>query len=468
MVASERWPATGLPPNPGGWITTTARNRAIDRLRREASRNDRHAQAALLHEQRRALRAGGRRERRPPPPHLHLLPPGARAERADRAHAATARRARDAVHRPRVPRARSRRWRSASCARSRRSATPRSRTACPATPSSRAGCARCSRSSTSCSTRATPRPRATSSIRADLCAEAIRLARLLAELMPDEPEALGLLALLLLTESRRAARTAPDGTIVLLPDQDRTRVGPRRSSPKARRSCARCLRRNTPGPYQIQAAINAVHSDAADRGRHRLAPDRRSSTTSSSRSRRARSSRSTARSRSPRSTGPDPALAIVDALDLDAYHLFHATRAELLARLDRDDEAARRVRPRARAREQRRRARAPRAEASVAAGGVTAAVPRARARRRATSCRGDSAGPARARVHRRRGCTTARLQRQATAADARRQVVADALEQPDALVETRLPRRARAGPSRPRSACVAREAWRAPRGSRRA
>ena len=107
LVASERWPADGVPPNPGGWITTTARNRAIDRLRREASRHDRHAQAALLHAdaEPETTRAGGRRERRPAPPHLHVLPPRARPARAGRAHAAPARRARDAVHRPGVPRA---------------------------------------------------------------------------------------------------------------------------------------------------------------------------------------------------------------------------------------------------------------------------------------------------------------------------------------------------------------------------
>src|SRR4029077_4295399 len=98
-------------------------------------------------------------------------------------------------------------------------------------------------------------------IRDDLCAEARRLARLLAELMPDEPEALGLLALLLLTESRRAARTTPDGSIVLLPDQDRSKWDSDLIA-EGQSIVRRCLRRNQPGPYQIQAAINAVHSDA--------------------------------------------------------------------------------------------------------------------------------------------------------------------------------------------------------------
>src|SRR6478672_11408765 len=98
-------------------------------------------------------------------------------------------------------------------------------------------------------------------VREDLCAEAIRLARLLVELMPDEPEAIGLLALLLLTESRRPARTAADGSIVLLADQDRARWDPALIA-EGQAIVRACLRRNLPGPYQIQAAIAAVHSDA--------------------------------------------------------------------------------------------------------------------------------------------------------------------------------------------------------------
>ena len=98
-------------------------------------------------------------------------------------------------------------------------------------------------------------------VRDDLCAEAIRLTRLLAELMPDEPEVLGLLALMLLSESRRPARVGPDGTLVLLPDQDRSRWD-RTLIAEGQDLVRACLRRDAPGPYQIQAAINAVHSDA--------------------------------------------------------------------------------------------------------------------------------------------------------------------------------------------------------------
>ena len=97
-------------------------------------------------------------------------------------------------------------------------------------------------------------------VRGDLCAEAIRLARQLAELMPDEPEALGLLALMLLVESRRAARTAPDGSLVPLPEQDRSRWDDDLAE-QGRDLVRRCLRRDRPGPYQVQAAIQAVHSE---------------------------------------------------------------------------------------------------------------------------------------------------------------------------------------------------------------
>jgi RNA polymerase sigma-70 factor (ECF subfamily) len=94
-----------------------------------------------------------------------------------------------------------------------------------------------------------------------LCAESIRLARILATLMPDEPEVAGLLALLLLTESRRASRTRPDGTLVLLGEQDRIRWD-RALIKEGQAILRQCLLRNQPGPYQLQAAINAVHADA--------------------------------------------------------------------------------------------------------------------------------------------------------------------------------------------------------------
>jgi RNA polymerase sigma-70 factor (ECF subfamily) len=174
--------------------------------------------------------------------------------------------------------------------------------------------------------------------RADLCAEAIRLGRLLAELMPDEPEVLGLLALMLLTESRRAARTTADGDLVLLAEQDRGRWD-RALITEGQTLVRQCLRRDRPGPYQVQAAINAVHSDApttaaTDWGQIRQLYDHLLALTPTP---------VVALHRAvavAEVDGPAAALALVDQLDLPGYHLFHAIRADLLRRLGREDEAA--------------------------------------------------------------------------------------------------------------------------------
>ena len=170
-----------------------------------------------------------------------------------------------------------------------------------------------------------------------LCAEAIRLARLLAELMPDEPEVAGLLALVLLVESRRASRTRPDGTFVPLGEQDRGQWD-RAMIKEGQAIVRRCLRRNRPGPYQIQAAIHAVHADTAT-AEHTdwpqilalydhllaLAPTPVVAL-----------NRAIAISEV---HGPTTALSLVDELDLDHYYAYHATRADLLRQLGRDSEA---------------------------------------------------------------------------------------------------------------------------------
>jgi RNA polymerase sigma-70 factor (ECF subfamily) len=175
-------------------------------------------------------------------------------------------------------------------------------------------------------------------VREDLCAEAIRLGRMLAELMPDEAEVLGLLALMLLVESRRATRTTPGGDLVLLADQDRS-LWDRNLIAEGQTIVRQCLRRNQPGPYQIQAAINAVHSDAPTAAATdweqilrlydqllSLAP-----------------SPVVALNRAvavAEVEGPEAALTVVDSLDLGGYYLFHAIRADLLRRLGRGAEAA--------------------------------------------------------------------------------------------------------------------------------
>jgi RNA polymerase sigma-70 factor (ECF subfamily) len=175
-------------------------------------------------------------------------------------------------------------------------------------------------------------------VREDLCAEAIRLGRLLAELMPDEPEVTGLLALMLLTHARRAARVGPGGHLVLLADQDRS-LWDRDLIADGHELVRRCLRRNQPGPYQLQAAINAVHSDAptaADTDWRQIV---------------ALYDQLLAVAPSPvvalnravavaEVEGPAAGLALVDDLDLTHHHVFHAVRADLLRRLGRRAEAA--------------------------------------------------------------------------------------------------------------------------------
>ncbi len=173
--------------------------------------------------------------------------------------------------------------------------------------------------------------------RADLCAEAIRLGRLLAGLMPDEPEVTGLLALMLLTESRRPARTGPDGALVLLADQDRSRWD-RSLVAEGQDLVRRCLRRGQPGPYQIQAAISAVHSDApvaaaTDWNQVLALYDQLMAIAPGP---------VVALNRAvavAEVAGPGAGLAAVDRLDLERYYLFHAIRADLLRRLGRPDEA---------------------------------------------------------------------------------------------------------------------------------
>jgi RNA polymerase sigma-70 factor (ECF subfamily) len=171
-------------------------------------------------------------------------------------------------------------------------------------------------------------------VRDDLCDEAIRLGKLLAVLMPDEPEALGLLALMLLQDSRRAARVGPDGELVLLEDQDRALWNPDRIA-EGLRVLDRAVSLRRTGPYQLQAAIAAAHAEGRPwseivflyNGLARLDP-----------SPVVELNRAVAVALAGRL---EDGLALVDRLEgLDEYHLLHAARADLLRRLDRRDEAA--------------------------------------------------------------------------------------------------------------------------------
>jgi RNA polymerase sigma-70 factor (ECF subfamily) len=174
-------------------------------------------------------------------------------------------------------------------------------------------------------------------IRSELCLEAIRLGRLLVSLMPDEPEAVGLLALMLLQESRRPARVGPDGSLIPLPQQDRS-LWSASLVVEGQDLVRRCLRRGAPGPYQLQAAINAVHSDAAhasDTAWDQIV-ELYDQLLVSTPTPVVALNRAVAVAEV---EGPLKALALVDELDLGNYYLFHAIRADLLKRLDRIPEA---------------------------------------------------------------------------------------------------------------------------------
>ena len=334
-TAVQRWPADGLPPSPAGWIITTARNRAIDRLRREASRADRHAQAALLHARDEPAEEGPVRDERlrliftcchpalgrgaqvaltlrllgglktAEIARAFLVPEPTMAQRLVRAKG----KIRDARIPYRLPTA-------ADLALRLQSVLAVVYLVFNEGYAASAG---------------------DQLMRADLCLEAVRLGRLLQELMPDEPEVLGLVALMLLALSRRAARTTALGELVPLAEQDRA-LWDRHLVAEGQALVRECLRRNQPGTYQIQAAIGAVHSDAPSAA----ATDWSQIVQLYDQLRAYDPSPVIALNRAvavAEVEGPETALTLVDALDLDTYHLFHAIRADLLRRLGRDLEA---------------------------------------------------------------------------------------------------------------------------------
>jgi RNA polymerase sigma-70 factor, ECF subfamily len=324
-IALARWPRDGLPPNPGGWITTTARKRAIDRLRREARgrqlidelpeieppeetgpvEDDRLrlmftcCHPALAPEARVALT-------------LRLLG-GLSTEEVARAFLTT-----EPTMAQRLVRAK----RKIKAAR-----IPYRVPEGHELPAR----LRAVLAVLYLLYNAGQSGRAESAV----CLEAIRLTRLLVELMPDEPEATGLLALLLLTESRRAARLDADGALVLLADQDRSRWD-RALIEEGHALVRACLRRDQPGPYQLQAAINAVHTDGETTDWAQIV---------------ALYDQLIALAPTPvvalnraialaEVQGPERALEAIEGLPLDRYHAFHAARADLLKRAGRAAEAA--------------------------------------------------------------------------------------------------------------------------------
>jgi RNA polymerase sigma-70 factor (ECF subfamily) len=330
-IAMQRWTSDGLPANPGGWITTTARHRAIDRLRRDERGRALHVLAAALHPDEAPKEAEPVTDDR-----LRLIFTCCHPALSPEAQIALTLRllgglsTEEVAHAFLVP-APTMAKRLVRAKHKIKAAQIPYRVPSEAELVDRLG-------SVLAVLYLIYNAGAHGPTGADLRGEAIRLTRIVAELMPDEPEVAGLLALLLLAESRQPARLAEDGSLVVLAEQDR-RLWDRTLIEEGQAIVRACLRRDDAGPYQLQAAINAVHADAATIDMtdwdqvlalyDHLFELNPTPVVALNRCIALAEVR-----------GPAIALALVDEIDLAGYYLFHATRGELLRRLQRYEEAS--------------------------------------------------------------------------------------------------------------------------------